>query len=221
MTESREPVSVCLIDDDSDVTDGLVWLLESIGIHACAYNAGSAFLRALPTIEGPVCAVLDLRMPEIGGLELQRRLLVAGYDIPIVFLTAHGEVPAAVNAIKRGAINFIEKPFNPEDFLANVNQLIQLARQKHAIKAERIALRERCASLSARETAVLNGLLDGLTSKELARVLKLSSKTVDTHRTNIMRKLGVRSRSEMFRMLRTQDRHLQLAASDGPDCGPK
>jgi FixJ family two-component response regulator len=218
VTESLSPVSVYLVDDESNVTEALVWLLESVGIRACACNSASAFLRALPGINGPICAVLDLRMPEMGGLELQRRMIAEGYDIPIIFLTAHGEVPAAVSAIKKGAVNFIEKPFNPEDFLANVNQLIHLARQKYALKVEMSALRERCASLSKRESDVLNGLLNGLTSKELAHLLKLSPKTVDTHRTNIMRKLGVTSRSEMFSMLRTQDGHF-VAVKDSLDTG--
>jgi two-component system, LuxR family, response regulator FixJ len=137
-------------------------------------------------------------------------LIREGYDIPVIFLTAHGEVPAAVRAIKAGAVNFIEKPFNAEDFLDNVNQLIHLARRKHAHQTQEAALQKRCSALSKRENDVLHGVLNGLTSKELAQTLKLSPKTVDTHRKNIMKKLGVRTRSEMFRILRCEQRNPNL-----------
>lgn len=196
--------SVCvhLIDDKPVVTDALAWLLESVEIESYAHGSATAFLQALPEIRWPICAVLDLRMPEMNGLELQQRLIDEGYDIPLMFLTAYGDVPAAVNAIQFGAVDFMQKPFNPELFLAKINQIMRLACEKHAEHERQCALDKRLSILSKRETEVLYGVVDGLTSKEVARALGISPKTVDTHRSALMRKMNAASRAELIRMMR-------------------
>lgn len=201
MKEPMEPVQVLLVDDERDVTDALMWLLESVKIQSRAFNSASDFLAALPRIRGPMCAVLDLRMPEMSGLELQQRLVDEGYDIPLIFLTAHGDVPAAVNAMQVGAIDFVQKPFNPQAFLASINRIVRLARERHAQQQSDREFRDQLARLSTREAEVLKGLLDGRTSKEIARLLNISPKTVDVHRANVLRKMMVSNVAELVRLL--------------------
>lgn len=200
-TPSQISVQVFLIDDEVGVTDALGWLLESVKIPSRAFHSASAFLAALERFDGPACAVLDLRMPEMSGLELQQRLAEAGHDLPLIFLTAHGDVPAAVNAMQAGAVDFVQKPFNPNSFLASVRRAIQQARERYDERAADRELQRRIGQLSAREVDVLRGLLDGRTSKEIAKALDISPKTVDVHRANVMRKMGAATSAELVRMV--------------------
>ncbi|MCB5362426.1 response regulator transcription factor [Pusillimonas sp. CC-YST705] len=207
-------VQVYLVDDEADVTDALVWLLESVSIRSRAFTSAQAFLAEVRRAQGPACAVLDLRMPEMSGLELQRQLIAHGHDdIPLVFLTAHGDVPAAVNAMQAGAIDFVQKPFNPDSFLESIRRAMRLALQRHTQRSSEVHMRRLLAHLSSREIEVLRGLLDGLTSKELGKVLGISPKTVDVHRANVVRKMQVGSTTELVRML---GRDLPLPPSGAP-----
>ncbi len=202
MSESETiPVVVFLVDDETGVTDALCWLLDSVKIPSRAFHSASTFLAALDRFDGPACAVLDLRMPEMSGLELQQRLREAGHDLPLIFLTAHGDVPAAVNAMQAGALDFVQKPFNPNDFLASVRRAIRQARARYEAHEVDEELRRRLGQLSPREVDVLRGLLDGRTSKEIARDLDISPKTVDVHRANVMRKMGAGTSTELVRMM--------------------
>lgn len=195
------PVQVFLVDDEASVTDALAWLLDSVRISSRAYSSPIAFLEATRRLEGPACAVVDLRMPEMSGLELQRQLVEAGCQIPLIFLTAHGDVPAAVNAMQSGAVDFVQKPFNPDRFLDSVRKAIRLARDQHTQQQDRRSLKRRLDQLSARELEVLRGLLDGRTSKEIAKRLAISPKTVDVHRANVIRKMGVTTSAELIRVV--------------------
>lgn len=181
---------VLLVDDEKAVTDGLAWLLESVRIPSRAFQSPAALLRTLATLDGPLCAVVDMRMPEMTGLELQERLRDLGIELPIVFLTAHGDVPAAVRAMQGGAIDFLQKPFNPDAFLASVNRMIRLAQTRHELRQRRARLEELRARLTPREREVLGGLLRAQSSKEIARRIGINPKTVDVHRANLMKKLG-------------------------------
>jgi FixJ family two-component response regulator len=203
--EATLPVHVFLVDDEPGVTDALTWLLQSVRIESSAYASPTAFLEAILRFEGAACAVVDLRMPEMSGLELQQRLLEAGCQLPLVFLTAHGDVPAAVNAMQAGAIDFVQKPFNPDRFLDSIRKAIRLAREQHLVRQGRLSIQRQLEQLSARESDVLRGLLDGRTSKEIAKALDISPKTVDVHRANVMRKMGVDSSAELVRRV---GRHL-------------
>lgn len=195
-------VQVYLVDDEPDVTEALSWLLESVRIRSRAFTSAQEFLNDIQRGDGPACAVLDLRMPEMSGLELQRRLIDSGHDdVPLLFLTAHGDVPAAVNAMQAGALDFVQKPFNPDSFLDSIRRAMRVALERHEQRNSETHLRRLLAHLSGREVEVLRGLLDGLTSKELGKVLGISPKTVDVHRANVVRKMHVSTTTELVRML--------------------
>ena len=198
---STEPVQVFLVDDEPEVTEALKWLLDSVKIPSAVFNSTAAFLNALRQVDGPVCAVLDLRMPEQSGLELQQLLLQQGHDIPLIFLSAHGDVPAAVNAIQRGALDFLQKPFNPQAFLNSVNRMIKVARERFEARQRRLGLEKHLGQLSLRESEVLDYLVKGNTSKEIAQRLDISPKTVDVHRANILHKMQVKTLTELRRKL--------------------
>lgn len=193
------PVHVFLVDDEVEVTDALAWLLESVHVESTAYSSPSEFLALMRNFDQPACAVVDLRMPEMSGLELQRQLSEIGCSLPLIFLTAHGDVPAAVNAMQAGATDFVQKPFNPDRFLDSVRKACRVAREQHVLRQGRMAMQRQLDQLSNREVDVLRGLLDGRTSKEIARKLAISPKTVDVHRANILRKMNVNTCAELVR----------------------
>lgn len=200
MKHSSSSPLVALVDDEASVTDALSFLLDSVRIDSRAFASGKAFLAELPSIDRPVCAVVDLRMPELSGMELQQRLKETGEDLPLLFLTAHGDVPAAVEAMRNGAVDFIQKPFNPDAFLNSVNTLIRIARERHDEKLRRGRNNAALAKLTPRERQVLQGLLRAQSSKQIARDLGMNPKTVDVHRANLMHKLAVRSRDQLLLM---------------------
>ena len=191
------PVQVCLVDDEPDVTRGLCWLLESVHVPARAFVSAAEFLAALPALEGPVCVVLDLRMPGVSGLELMEKLVRLRPDVPVVFLSAHGDVPSAVRAMKLGAYDFLQKPFNPQAFLETINRCSELARQRHAEMLSEHGAASRLALLSPREKEIFTGLIAGESGKEIARRLEISPKTVEVHRANVLRKLEVATTREL------------------------
>lgn len=203
MTPESPAVQVFLVDDERSVTDALMWLLESVKISSRSFDDPDEFLRALREARGPVCAVLDLRMPGVSGLELQQKLIDEGFDIPLIFLSAHGDVPAAVNAMQQGAINFLQKPFNSQTFLHNINRIVRLAHERFEHRKHNLGVQQQLDRLSAREREVLDGLVDGKTSKQLAKDLGISPKTVDVHRASVMRKLLVSSSAELIKLMGT------------------
>jgi two-component system response regulator FixJ len=198
------PVHVFLVDDEPDVTDALTWLLDSVRIRSSAYARPSEFIAAVRRHDGPCCAAIDLRMPEMTGLELQRFLLDQGLPIPLIFLTAHGDVPAAVNAMQAGALDFVQKPFNPNHFLESIRKAMRMALQQYEERQQQRTMAELLRQLSAREIDVLRGVHEGLTSKLIAKKLQISPKTVDVHRANIMRKMGVGTSVELVQRIGRQ-----------------
>lgn len=201
---AQTPVTVFLVDDEPDVSTALVWLLDSVKIHARAFQSGEEFLKALSSHEGPCCAVLDLRMPETSGLELLQRMNELNHRLPVIFLSAHGDVPAAVNAMQLGAIDFLQKPFNSQTFLDSINRAIRLARAAREQLSRESEMQNLIARLSEREKDVLQALLRGQTSKEIAKTLGISPKTVDVHRANIMHKLKVTTYRDLLNIWRIQ-----------------
>lgn len=206
MNQKYQPVEVILLDDEPEVTDGLIFLLNSIKIPCRAFSSHHDFLSYIATAKGPICAVIDLRMPEISGLELQQILNNNGYNFPIMFLSAHGEVTAAVSAIKSGALDFILKPLSPEPFLATVNKLIRAAQAHYEDQKNAEANEGLLSKLSPREREILKSLIEGKTSKELARIYDISPKTVDVHRSSILKKTNSTSVIQLARILNSSQR---------------
>lgn len=190
-------VRIFLVDDEIDVTRGLSWLLESVSLPSTAHNAAEPFLAELFGHQGPACAVLDLRMPGLSGIEVMERVTPRRPDVPIIFLSAHGDVPSAVRAMKLGAVDFLQKPFNPQQFLECINRAIRAAGERHAEWLARRDYDSSLARLSAREREVMDHTLAGRSSKEIGRELSISPKTVDVHRANILRKLEVGTAREL------------------------
>lgn len=195
------PVEVFIVDDEPEVLEGLVWLLDSVKVRSRTFTSPAAFADAVRRTDGPLCAVLDLRMPEMSGLELQKQLVDEGYDIPLFFLSAHGDIPAAVNAMQLGAADFLQKPFKPQDFLDAVNKVMRIAREHHARRVQEATWQQRISKLSSREVEILDAMKDGLTSKEIARLYGISPKTVDVHRANVLRKMDVSTTTELQRLI--------------------
>jgi two-component system response regulator FixJ len=188
-----------LIDDDDGVRHSLAFSLTTAGLAVRAYESGTAFLEALSGLQ-PGCIVSDIRMPGIDGLELQRRLSGLGITLPMIIMTGHADVRLAVEAMKAGAVDFIEKPFDDDILLAAVRIALDRYDRTGQREIEVRAIRTKLESLSTREHEVLEGLLAGLPNKTIAYDLKLSARTVEVHRANVMTKMGAGSLSELVRM---------------------
>ena len=194
--------SVLLIDDDPEFRDSVARLLRTVGLHTREFSSVPDFLKADPP-EGPTCLVLDVRMPGRSGLELQRDLAAANRQVPIIFITAHADVPMTVQAMKGGAIEFLTKPFRDQDLLDAVDA--GLARDRARRESERAlaALRERFDTLSSRERDIMLHVVAGRLNKQIANDIGIAEATVKVHRTNLMRKMKARSLPELSRMADT------------------
>jgi two-component system response regulator FixJ len=188
-----------LIDDDDGVRQSLAFSLTTAGFAVRTYASAVAFLAELPGVQ-PGCVVTDVRMPEIDGLELQRRLNTQAVNLPVIIITGHGDVGLAVEAMKAGAIDFIEKPFDDDVLLAAIENAIERYDRTAQRALEAAQTRTRLASLSPRENEVLRGLIAGHPNKTIAYDLKLSARTVEVHRANVMTKMGAGSLSDLVRM---------------------
>jgi FixJ family two-component response regulator len=191
--------SVLIIDDDPEFRDSVGRLLRSVGLHTQQFSSVSDFLNAAPS-DGPTCLVLDIRMPGRSGLELQRDLAAANRQVPIIFITAHGDIPMTVQAMKGGAIEFLTKPFRDQDLLDAVEA--GLARDRSRRESDRAlgALRERFETLSSREREIMVQVTAGRLNKQIANDIGIAESTVKVHRTNLMRKMKARSLPELSRM---------------------
>jgi RNA polymerase sigma factor (sigma-70 family) len=192
--------SVCIIDDDAEFRDSVARLLRSVGLNIREFSSVSDFFAADPT-NGPTCLVLDVRMPGRSGLELQRDLVAANRQVPIIFMTAHGDVPMTVQAMKGGAIEFLTKPFRDQDLLEAVEA--GLARDRARRESERALdeLRQRFETLSPREREVMIHVTAGRLNKQIAGDIGITESTVKVHRTHVMRKMKARSLPELSRMV--------------------
>jgi len=190
---------VHVVDDDDAVRDSLSFLLAAAGIAAETYPSAASFLEALPTIAGG-CIVTDIRMPGMTGLDLLKRLNDAGVKLPVIVVTGHGDVPLAVEAMKLGAADFLEKPFDEEGLLAAIRSALGRHHDDDERAVRQAAVRERLASLSSRERQVLDGLVAGHPNKTIAYDLGISPRTVEIYRANVMTKMQAGSLSELVRM---------------------
>ena len=193
---------VLVIDDDPEFRDSVTRLLRTVGLHTLEFCSVPDFLKADPP-EGPTCLILDVRMPGRSGLELQRELAAANRQVPIIFMTAHADVPMTVQAMKGGAIEFLTKPFRDQDLLDAVEA--GLARDRARRESERAlaALRDRFDTLSSRERDIMLHVVAGRRNKQIANDIGIAESTVKVHRTNLMRKMKARSLPELSRMADT------------------
>jgi two-component system response regulator FixJ len=195
---SNEPV-IHLIDDDEALRDSLSFLLSSAGVEVRTHASAVAFLEELPRLSVSL-VVSDVRMPEMTGVELLRRLKAIRPSLPVILLTGHGDVPLAVEAIKLGAADFFEKPFDDEVILAAVRRALEDQTKTRKKDAEREEAQERLRQISGRERQVLGGLVAGKANKVIAHDLDISPRTVEVYRANLMTKMHASSLSELVRM---------------------
>jgi len=187
------------VDDDAWARDGLQDLIRSAGWRAEAFASAQEFL-ARPGAEAPSCLVLDLQLPGLSGLDLQKRMAEVGLEIPIVFLTGHGNIPASVQAMKAGAVEFLTKPFDEQELLRAIQEAIERDRRTRQRRADMRELQRRYASLTAREQQVMQRVVSGLLNKQIADELKITEATVKFHRGHIMHKMGADSLADLVRM---------------------
>jgi len=196
--------TVFVVDDDAAVRDSIQELVESVGLQAEGYDSALAFLDAFRP-QAPGCLVLDVRMAEMSGLVLQERLNELGARLPVIVLTGHGDVPMAVQAMRNGAMDFIQKPYREQALLDSINAA--LARDAADRRSSGVAddIEQRLATLTDREREVLRQILSGATSKQTARELDVSPRTVEAHRKNLLRKLGAGSVKELMLRLASRE----------------
>jgi FixJ family two-component response regulator len=194
--------SVLVIDDDPEFRDSVARLLRTIGLNTRQFSSVAEFLKADPP-EGPTCLVLDVRMPGRSGLELQRELAAANRQVPIIFITAHADVPMTVQAMKGGALEFLTKPFRDQDLLDAVEAGLARDRARRESQRALAALRERFDTLSSRERDIMLHVVAGRLNKQIANDIGIAESTVKVHRTHLMRKMKARSLPELSRMADT------------------
>jgi len=199
VSEGQETI-VYVVDDDRAVRESLRWLIESVGLEAATFEDPEMLLEACQP-ERCGCIILDVRMPAMSGLDLQEVLKQRGIEVPVLIVTGHGDVPMAVRALKAGAFDFIEKPYNDQLLLERVQQAIEQHRGKRQAQVRREELQRRLALLTPREREVMEGVVSGESNKHIARRLDLSIKTVEVHRANLMVKMQADSISTLVRMV--------------------
>jgi FixJ family two-component response regulator len=191
--------TVFIIDDDGGMRQAIQDLVESVGLRAESFATGEEFLREQRTSE-PSCLVLDVRLPQMSGLDFQRKLAEIGVQIPIIFITAHGDIPMSVRALKSGAVEFLAKPFRDQDLLDAIQQAIQRDRAAREQQAEINELHERYGALTAREREVMTLVVSGMLNKHIAAKIGASEATVKIHRGHVMEKMQAGSLIELVRI---------------------
>jgi FixJ family two-component response regulator len=190
---------VYIVDDDPDMRDSLGFLLKTVGLRTVAYSTAAEFQSAYKC-GGPAALVLDIRMPGTGGLDLLEQLTARGVRIPVIFITAYADVPMAVRAMKSGAVEFLEKPFNGQVLLEKVQRAVQRDAERLARESSHGEIRSRLDKLTGKEREVLGMIRDGRPNKEIAARLEVTPRAVELRRASLMRKLGVRSLPDLLRL---------------------
>lgn len=196
-------ISVHIVDDDEAVRDSLKWLLEGHGMRVSTYQDGESYLSACSTAKPDInaCLLLDVRMPGMSGVQLHDQLLQRGQTMPVIFLTGHGDVAMAVEAVKRGAFHFVEKPFTEDYLVSLIQRAIDEGSKRQSKTASDDAIQKRLASLTPREREVLDMIVEGKPNKTIASTLAISGKTVEGHRAHVMEKLSARNAAELVHLV--------------------
>lgn len=205
MPPDSETLTIHIVDDDADVLHSTAFLIEAAGYRAKTYRSARALLDTLARVS-PGCVVTDVRMPDIDGLELQAKLAAARPDLPVIVVTGHADVPMAVRAMRAGATEFIEKPFANETLLAAIKDALNRARRSRREQAAVEAVAARIRSLTPREREVMHLVAEGQSSKDTARALGLSPRTVEMHRAMVFGKMQAANVATLVRMLLTVER---------------
>jgi len=197
---SKPTPIVFVVDDDPSIRESLSLLLSSAGYSVNTFASAKEFLESEHSTSGPACLVLDVKMPGLSGLDLQKELMSRNIIIPIIFITGHGDIPMSVQAMKKGAVDFLPKPFDDGDLLEAVEQALLRDSQTHADLDEQKHILQRMDSLTPREHEVLTYLITGMLNKQIAFELNISERTVKAHRKQILDKMGVDSIAELVRL---------------------
>jgi FixJ family two-component response regulator len=201
---STEPI-VLVVDDDASVREALASLIGSVGLLVECFASPAEFLRRRRN-DAPSCLVLDVRMPGMSGLDLQHRLAHGEHRIPIIFITAHGDIPMAVRAMKEGAVEFLPKPFRDEDLLSAIREALDRESASRERRAEILGIRSRYTRLTPRQSQILGMIVEGKLNKQIAAHLGVSENTVKVHRHRIMEKMGATSVANLARMVERLER---------------
>lgn len=200
----KDDATVFVVDDDAGVRDSLRWVIESAGLKVETFACARDFLDAYDPSR-PGCLVLDIRMPGMSGMDLQKELVARRIDIGIIFITGHATVATAVHAMRAGAVDFITKPFSDQALLDRVTECIERARRRYRLRLERADVAARFALLTPREHEIMNDVVSGKSNKVIAAERNISQKTVEAHRAKMMQKLQARSLAELMRMVLPQE----------------
>jgi FixJ family two-component response regulator len=196
----KQPDSIVyVVDDDSSVREAIKSLIRSVGLRVETFGTAQEFLKSARP-DAPGCVVLDVRLPGLSGLDLQRELAANGINLPVIFITGHGDIPMSVRAMKAGALEFLTKPFRDQDLLDAIQQALERDRGARQQRLETAELRERFDSLTAREREVMGLVVSGLLNKQIAGELGTSEVTIKIHRSQVMKKMGAGSLAELVRM---------------------
>jgi len=196
----KQPDSIVyVVDDDSSVREAIKSLIRSVGLRVETFGTAQEFLKSARP-DAPGCVVLDVRLPRLSGLDLQRELAANGINLPVIFITGHGDIPMSVRAMKAGALEFLTKPFRDQDLLDAILQALERDLSARQQRSETAELRERFDSLTAREREVMGLVVSGLLNKQIAGELGTSEVTIKIHRSQVMKKMGAGSLAELVRM---------------------